>query len=79
MPLNRLHVKEQNYPQTNVCIAPSVYLALSRYEEQTLVIGVDVVMLGKFPFSCLSFHHNLHTIPTINKGKYRVSTSCNLP
>jgi len=24
MPLNRLHVKEQNYPQTNVCIAHSV-------------------------------------------------------
>jgi structural maintenance of chromosome 3 (chondroitin sulfate proteoglycan 6) len=30
MPLNRLHVKEQNYPQSNVRIEPSVYLLLSR-------------------------------------------------
>jgi len=39
MPLNRLHVKEQNYPQTNVCIAPSVYHILSRCEEQTGFCG----------------------------------------
>jgi hypothetical protein len=79
MPLNRLHVKEQNYPQTNVCIAPSVYLVLSRCEEQTVGYGADVVVLGRFPFSCVSFHHNLHIIPTVNKGKYRVYTLCSLP
>jgi len=39
MPLNRLHVKEQNYPQTNVCIAHSVYRVLSRCEEQTGLWG----------------------------------------
>jgi hypothetical protein len=28
MPLNRLHVKEQNYPQSNVCMTPSFDLEL---------------------------------------------------
>jgi hypothetical protein len=77
MPLNRLHVKEQNYPQTNVCMAPSVYHVLSRCEEQAGLwgrCGYD----ARLPFSCLSFHHNLHVIPTINKGKCRVSTLCGL-
>ena len=39
MPLNRLHVKEQNYPQTNVRIAPSDYRVLGRCEEQTGLWG----------------------------------------
>lgn len=39
MPLNRLHVKEQNYPQTNVCIANSVYRVLIKCEERTGLWG----------------------------------------
>lgn len=79
MPLNRLHVKEQNYPQTNVRMALSLCLVLSRCEQQPISFGADVVVLGDFLSLCLSFHHNLHIIPTINKGNCRVPTLRSLP
>lgn len=55
MPLNRLHVKEQNYPQTNVCIAHSVYCVPSRCEEQTGLWGRCGYRGG---FLSLMFHCN---------------------
>jgi hypothetical protein len=60
MPLNRLHVKEQNYPQSNVCITLSVDLEL-------LVLKC-CVMLGGCSFSCLYLCHSL-CIPVVMSDK----------